>query len=144
MRRTIATLGAAAAVCGAILASAPSVSLASAPAQTYTYTTSMTQTKPLPSAGVIAGKMTLSVSDDGIINGWYIPADAGPPVDVTGGKHGNELWLDIGSMGSLRIYGSIDKNGTIAGTATQYPRLGIGSDYMGSPPAFDFVAKQSS
>jgi hypothetical protein len=101
----------------------------------------MTQTHPLPSGGAIVGKMTLIVSDDGTISGSYTPADAGPPVEVTGGKHGNEMWLDIGSMGSLRVYGAMKSDGTIAGTATQYP--GIGSDYTVVPPMFSFVAKRS-
>jgi hypothetical protein len=83
--------------------------------------------------------MTLSVANDGLINGWYIPADAGPPVEVTGSKHGSELWLEIGQMGLLRVYGSVSKTGTIAGTATQYPA--IGSGYADTPPSFSFVAK---
>jgi len=140
MRRTIAILSAAAALSGVAIASISSASLASAPAQTRSYNTMMTQTLPLPSAGAIVGKMTLSVANDGLINGWYIPEDAGPPVEVTGSKHGSELWLEIGSMGSLRIDGSVNKTGTIAGTATQYPLLG--SAYDGAtPPTFSFVAK---
>jgi len=142
MRRTIAILACAAALSGTALAIAPSASLASASTQTRSYDTVMTQTLPLPSAGAIVGKMTLSVSDDGTINGSYIPADAGPPVEVTGGTRGSELWLEIGSMGSLRIYGAMNGDGTITGTATQYPS--IGSDYTGEPPAFSFVAKPSN
>ncbi|HET9342206.1 MAG TPA: hypothetical protein VFO25_04785 [Candidatus Eremiobacteraceae bacterium] len=142
MRRTIAILACAAALSGTALAIAPSASFASATTQTHSYNTVMTQTLPLPSAGAIVGKMTLSVSDDGTISGSYIPADAGPPVEVTGGTRGSELWLDIGSTGSLRVYGTMNDDGTIAGTATQYPR--IGGDYSGMPPAFSFVAKPSS
>ena len=142
MRRTIAILACAAALSGTALAITPSTSLASAPAQTRSYNTVMTQTLPLPDAGAIVGKMTLRVSDDGTINGSYIPADAGPPVEVTGGTRGSELWLEIGSMGLLRFYGTMNGDGTIAGTATQYP--GIGSDYSGEPPAFSFVATPSS
>lgn len=140
MRRTIAILTSAVALSAAALA--PSISSASAPTQTNTYDTVMMQTLPIPSAGAIEGKMTLSVANDGLINGWYIPADAGPPVEVTGSKHGNELRLEIGSMGSLLVYGSVNKTGTIAGTATQYPGLGI--DYEGTPPSFSFVAKPTS
>lgn len=142
MKRTIATLASAAAIWSTGLAIAPSATLASAPTQTRSYDTVMTQTLPLASAGAIVGKMTLSVSSAGTINGWYIPADAGPPVEVTGGTRGTELWLEIGSMGSLRIYGATNTDGTITGTATQYPR--IGSDYQTTPPAFTFVAKPSS
>lgn len=141
MRRTIATLACAAALSGTALAIAPSTSFASAPTQTHSYNTVMTQTLPLPSAGAIVGKMTLSVSDDGTISGSYVPADAGPPVEVTGGTRGTELWLDVGSMGSLRIYGAMNGDGTITGTATQYPR--IGGDYANVPPTFSFVAKPS-
>ena len=137
MRRTIAILAAAAAVTGMTLATAPS--FASAPTQTRSYDTIMMQTLPLPSSGAIVGKMTLSVANDGLINGWYVPEDAGPPVEVTGSKHGSELWLEIGQMGSLRVYGSVKRTGTITGTATQYPD--IGGTYEGTPPSFSFVAK---
>jgi len=139
MRRTIAVLGSALALAGMILATAPSASFASAPTQTLSYDTVMTQTLPLPSAGAIVGKMTLSVANDGLINGWYIPADAGPPVEVIGSKRGSELQLEIGQMGSLRIYGSMNRTGTIAGTATQYAE--IGNINENTPPTFSFVAK---
>lgn len=142
MRRTIAILACAAALSGTVLAIAPSASFASASMQTHNYNTVMTQTLPLPSAGAIVGKMTLRVSTDGTVSGTYIPADAGPPVEVTGGTRGSELWLYIGSSGSLRVYGTMNGDGSIAGTATQYPR--IGSNYAGMPPAFSFVAKPSS
>ena len=137
MKRTIAILAGALALSGAALA--PSASWASAASQTRSYDTVMTQTLPLPSSGAIVGKMTLSVANDGLINGWYVPADAGPPVEVTGSKRGSELWLEIGSMGSLRVYGSVKRTGTITGTATQYPD--IGSTYEGTPPSFSFIAK---
>ena len=142
MIRTIAMLATSAALCGTTLATTSAAALASAPTQTRSYDTVMTQTLPLPSAGAIVGKMTLSVANDGLINGWYVPADAGPPVEVTGSKHGSDLWLEIGSMGSLRVYGSVSKNGQIAGTATQYPD--IGDIYAGTPPTFSFVAKPKS
>lgn len=106
-----------------------------------TYDTVMTQTLPLPDAGAIVGKMTLSISDDGVISGSYIPADAGPPVEVTGGTRGSDVWLEIGSTGSLRVYGTMSGDGSIAGTATQYQLSS--SDYTGEPPAFSFVAKLS-
>jgi len=142
MRRTIAILAGAAALWGTALAIAPSASLASAATQTHSYNTVMTQTEPLSSAGAIVGKMTLSMSTDGAINGWYIPADAGPPVAVTGGTRGSELWLEIGSTGSLRIDGAMNSDGTIAGTAAQFPS--IGSEDASVPPAFSFVATPSS
>ena len=142
MRRTIAILAFAAVLSGTALAIAPSASFASAPTQTHSYNTVMTQTLPLPSAGAILGTMTLRVSDDGTISGSYIPADAGPPVEVTGGTRGSELWLEIGSTGSLQVYGTMNSDGTIAGTATQYPS--IGTNYTGEPPAFSFVAKPSN
>ena len=144
MRRTIATLTAGAALWAAVLAAAPSASLAAtgqpaAQNATRTYDTTMTQTQPIPSAGVVAGKLTLTTSSDGVINGWYIPQDAGSPVVVTGAQQGNTLWLELGEMGALRIDGSVGKDGGIVGTATQFPD--IGSSYYGIPPAFSFVAK---
>ena len=139
IRRIIPMVAIATALSGTTLATTSAAALASAEAQTRDYNIVMTQTLPLPSAGVIIGKMTLSVARDGLINGWYLPADAGPPVEVIGSKHGSDLWLEIGSMGSLRVYGSVNKTGMIGGTATQYPQ--VGSSYSGAPPTFSFTAR---
>src|SRR5260370_24822463 len=67
------------------------------------YTTSLTQTGILASPGVIQGTMRLTVSPNGIANGWYTPYDTGQIVPITGGMSNGKLWLSIGDGGQLRV-----------------------------------------
>ncbi len=138
MKRTIAMLTASAALWGGMLAAAPSLSSAALQASPTSYSTVMTQTQPLPSAGVLAGRLNISVGADGIVGGWYVPEDGTTSI-VTGVQQGDSIRLEIGSSGSLRIYGTITKDGSIIGSATQYPDFGVA--YGGIPPSYDFVAR---
>jgi len=102
---------------GTALAGTSSAALASSATTGTSYTTVMTQTLPIPSAGVFPGKLDLKVSSDGIVSGWYQPDYEGSTVSVTGGKQGDQLWLDIGQSGAVRIVATVQKDGSIVGTA---------------------------
>jgi hypothetical protein len=62
------------------------------------------------------GTLQLTINPDGIINGYYRPADNMEFIPVTGGRHGDDIWLDIGSRGRLHVTGTL-QNGTISGAA---------------------------
>jgi hypothetical protein len=62
------------------------------------------------------GTLQLTLNSDGIINGYYRPADNQAFIPVTGGRDGQSVWLDIGQMGRLHVTGTL-QNGKIAGTA---------------------------
>jgi hypothetical protein len=72
-----------------------------------------------------SGALDLTVSANGIVNGYYFPADYSAMfVPVVGGKNGDSIWLDIGSSQITHIDGRVE-NGAIVGTAfstanTQY------------------------
>jgi hypothetical protein len=63
-----------------------------------------------------SGTLQLTFNPDGIITGYYRPADNGDLVPVTGGRNGENIWLDIGRSGRLHVTGTL-QNGTIAGAA---------------------------
>jgi hypothetical protein len=62
------------------------------------------------------GTLQLTINPNGIIQGYYHPADQMAFIPVTGGQDGNSVWLDIGTMGRLHVNGTLH-NGTIAGSA---------------------------
>jgi hypothetical protein len=64
--------------------------------------------------GVYEGTLTLDISPDGIVNGYYRPNDE-EYHQVVGGVTGDNIWLDIGFMGHLHITGKLD-NGKIEAT----------------------------
>lgn len=79
-----------------------------------TYQTSM-QSIPGPSAPW-TGSLQLTINPDGIIQGWYHPADNMTAlIPVNGGRNGERVWLDIGRQGSLHVSGTI-RNGEITGS----------------------------
>jgi hypothetical protein len=107
-------------VLAAALAGAPAISQAvttqpTAPVK-HTYDTSLA-----PQLGLGApwtGTLKLTLNPDGIIQGYYYPAgDEVAFIPVTGGRNGDQVWLDIGQRGRLHIEGTIRNGGTIAGTA---------------------------
>jgi opacity protein-like surface antigen len=80
-----------------------------------------TATTPVPlteqhdyGVGVYEGTLTLDISPDGIVSGYYRPNDE-EYRQVVGGVTGDQIWLDIGYMGRLHITGKLD-NGRIVAT----------------------------
>jgi hypothetical protein len=66
--------------------------------------------------GPWTGTLQLTFNPDGIISGYYRPADNQNFVTVTGGHNGKDIWLDIGQSGRLHVNGTL-QNGTITGSA---------------------------
>lgn len=62
------------------------------------------------------GTLQLTINPDGIINGYYRPADNMAFIPVTGGRNGKNVWLDIGSNARLHVNGTLE-NGQIVGSA---------------------------
>ncbi|HZZ65203.1 MAG TPA: hypothetical protein VFE17_06890 [Candidatus Baltobacteraceae bacterium] len=104
------------------------LALAGAPAVSHAATAYTTGTQPVrvnystsisPLFGLgypWSGTLQLTLNPDGIINGYYRPADNQEFIPVTGGRDGRNVWLDIGQMGRLHVTGTLD-NGRITGTA---------------------------
>jgi len=106
------------------------VTAAQEPAVTH-YATAMTEL--YGSAVPYSGSLDLRVDADGIINGYYFPADYSSMfVPVVGGRNGDEVWFDIGSTQLTHVNGRL-QNGTIVGTA-----------FSGANTQFTFVAKPSA
>jgi hypothetical protein len=62
------------------------------------------------------GQLQITINPDGIIQGYYRPADNNAFIPVTGGKTGDGVWLDIGRTGGLHVNGVL-QNGVITGGA---------------------------
>lgn len=81
--------------------------------KTIVYSTSI---QPVTGFGVpYTGRLQIRTSKNGIITGYYRPADNNDFVAVTGGIDGNRVWIDFGRTGSSRFTGSIH-DGVISGT----------------------------
>jgi hypothetical protein len=135
MRMTFIKL--AGAVAAAALVAAPAQSLADTQS---TYSTIFTQTQPLPSAGTYPGSMRLTISSDGIVNGWYIPSPSANFIPIGGGEKDGKFWLNIGRSGDLLVQGTIAKNGALVGSAVERNASEFSDTEHGFPAAFDFVA----
>ena len=134
MQRTLAILASVAALWGSVGSTAAQ---AAAVDVKTSYATVMTQTQPLALTGGLPGKLILTVSGDGIVNGWYIPDAIGSFIPVTGGKAGDQIWFDVGANANVRVDGTVRKDGSIVGSATQ---LGRGLRPAQAPLTFSFVA----
>jgi hypothetical protein len=79
----------------------------------------------LPSGGEVTGTMRLTFSSDGTVSGTYREEFRGGFQSVAGGVTGNKLWLSFGSRGGHQFRGTVEKNGTISGTLTNWrgPRV---------------------
>jgi hypothetical protein len=71
-----------------------------------TYSTALTP--DWRGVGAFEGRLTLTISPDGIVSGFYRPADGTRLSDVTGGLDGNRIWLDLGQGGLSHIDGTYD------------------------------------
>ena len=63
-----------------------------------------------------SGRLQLTMTPDGIINGFYRPDGDQSFIPVTGGRNGENVWLDIGQTGRLHVTGTLQR-GQIVGTA---------------------------
>lgn len=93
------------------LAGAPAMSAA----QPAAYTTALTELYGSPAP--YTGTLKLTVSEGGIVHGFYFPTDGTSLfVPVTGGQNGSNIWFDIGDDGMYHVQGRVH-DGTIVGTA---------------------------
>lgn len=80
-----------------------------------TYTTALTQT--YGSLAPYTGSLKITVGSDGIVRGYYFPADySASYIPVTGGRTGDRIWFDIGNDGQYHVIAHVS-NGQITGTA---------------------------
>jgi hypothetical protein len=111
-------LSSAALVIAAALAGVPAISQAATAQATVpvhaTYNTSLESIYGLPSPWT--GTLQLTINPDGIIQGYYRPADNNAFIPVTGGQNGDQVWLDIGNRGRLHVNGVL-QDGAITGGA---------------------------
>jgi hypothetical protein len=93
------------------LAAAPAISAT----EPTSYDTALTAVYGSPSP--YTGTLKLTVSESGIVRGYYFSSDgAAMFVPVTGGRNGNSIWFDIGDGRMYHVDGRV-QNGTIVGTA---------------------------
>ena len=108
----------AALVIASALAGVPAVSYAATAQATnpvhVNYDTSLSSIYGFPSPWT--GTLQLTFNPDGIIQGYYRPADNAAFIPVTGGQNGDSVWLDIGRSGQLHVSGVL-KDGAITGGA---------------------------
>lgn len=95
------------------------LALAGAPAVSSTeptaYATALTAV--YGSAAPFTGTLKLTISDGGIVRGYYFSSDGSVMfVPVTGGKTGDSIWFDIGNTLMYHVDGRVH-DGTIVGTA---------------------------
>lgn len=57
------------------------------------------------------GRLKLTLTNDGYINGFYTPPDTASFIPVVGGRNGADVWFDIGNNArSTHITGTIKGN----------------------------------
>jgi hypothetical protein len=118
---------------GALLAAIPALGFA-AQAVTNKTVDYETAVKPIDSlAYPLTGTLQIRTSSDGIITGYYRPADNNDFIPVTGGVTGDHVWIDIGRNGAMRIQGQF-KTGNIVGSATTPQGI---MDFTASAPTIE-------
>ncbi len=95
------------------------------------YDTSLRSVYGMPSPWT--GALQLTINPDGVIQGYYRPADDDSFVPVTGGRNGNDVWLDIGMAGRLHVTGVMHGNAITGGAIDER-----------SNRAYDFSAQVSN
>jgi hypothetical protein len=109
-------------------------------AMTKSYSTALTQVAPVSVPGEFDGILKLTVTADGIVNGYYFPADEGTIVPVVGGERDGKYWLDIDGNTRLHIYAEAGKDGSLVGTATPTP-YAVNMGHEDLAETYAFVAK---
>jgi hypothetical protein len=138
-RRFLTAIGSGAAL-AAILA-ASSATYADTAGSEKNFSTTLTQTGPATSSGSYTGNLRITISSDGLVNGWYIPADEPSFIPVIGGASNGRIWFDIGTSQPLRVQGSMQKDGSLTGSATDFGGTKVTFEDQAFPSTFDFVAK---
>jgi hypothetical protein len=79
-------------------------------------------------AGAYEGTLDLTISADGLVQGWFRDDERSVLQTVTGGVDGDEIWLDIGARHDLHVTGTY-RNGVIIG----YTFLGQNYRFVATP-----------
>jgi hypothetical protein len=131
------------AVAALVLLATPALTMAQSSQQT-SYATTITETLPTPSNSGYGGTLRLTTAADGTVEGWYIPDDNTAYLPVVGGMENGQLWLNVGNSGRLHIDATVQKDGTLVGSATEIQRADSETDSLAQPVTYAFVAKQSA
>lgn len=98
----------------------PFTASADAPQKSVNYTTAYHLVHPSTTVGEYTGRMTLHFYANGIVNGTYRDEFAGNIKTVSGGVTGSKVWLSFGMKGVHQFNGTIERDGTIKGTLTNW------------------------
>jgi hypothetical protein len=132
------------AAAAALLAIAAVPHAASAQSSTsQAYTTALVQVAPVSAPGEFDGRLKITVTSSGIVNGYYFPTGAGTIVPVVGGVSDGKYWMDIGGNTRLHIYAQMSKDGSLVGTATPTPYT-LNQSHENLAETYSFVAKPTS
>lgn len=118
------------------------------------YSTTLQATDPSTKVAYYFGTLRLSVSNDGIVHGWYQAQYDGTYTPVTGSEKSGKYWLTVGN-GEFQVFATKMRDGTLAGTATntaisQNQPLFVTSQQAPTasnnlyPQTFNFYAKPSA
>jgi hypothetical protein len=88
----------------ALPVAAPAATTTSAQPQHYTLQTRLAGQYDV---GEYDATLSITISPDGIVQGWYRPTDGGFRT-VTGGLQGKNIWLDIGGIHPLHLTGTFE------------------------------------
>jgi hypothetical protein len=96
----------------------------------------------------VTGSMDLNYHSDGVVTGYFHPADLPSYIPIQGGRSGNDIWLTIGLRGAWQLSGHFLSNGKISGTAyaeVQTPdqnieKYGVPIDLTHGTAFYDFTA----
>lgn len=100
------------------------------------YNTTLQATDPATRVAYFFGTLQLSVSDDGLVHGWYQPQYDGSYTPVTGSYKNGKYWLTLGN-GAFQVFATKMRDGSLSGTATN---TDITSKNL-YPQTFDFYAR---
>lgn len=72
-----------------------------------------------PAVPYTGGTLRLTLTPDGVVHGFFTPADTASFIPVLGGRRGSDLWFDIGqSTSTTHVTASLQGN-TLTGYATE-------------------------
>lgn len=82
----------------------------------------------------VTGSMDLNYHSDGVVTGYFHPADLPSYIPIQGGRSGDSIWLTIGLHGTWQLTGQFQPNGRIAGTAyNEFQTRDANIDKYGTP-----------
>jgi hypothetical protein len=95
----------------------------------------------------IAGKLDISITSEGLVNGYYHNAYQKAFIQVVGGRDGNYIWFDIGPSnvdlglpygynGRIHFVGTVSSDGSLHGQIfPAYNSSAVGNQDLGNPPS---------